>query len=176
MGDCWGWGLIAVVLFAVLALAFGLMGMELYGDWKQVQNLDALISRLEAEEGFRPMPYRDSRGVLTIGYGTNLSNGISPTEGEVLLRSRLIRMRRNLSEVWAPYADQPPAVQAALLDMAYQLGVHGVLEFRDMLEALKQGDYEGAARAALDSAWDEETPRRVERIVEVFRAQNANKL
>ena len=46
-------------------------------------------------------------------------------------------------------------VQEALLDMAYQLGVDGLLGFHDMLAALERGDYQAAKAAALSSRLDD---------------------
>ena len=69
---------------------------------------------------------------------------------------------------WQPYADMPPAIRGALLDMSYQLGVNGVLEFHDMLAALAAGNYAEAHRAALDSRWAKETPKRARRVTQVF--------
>ena len=128
-----------------------------------------LVSRLKQEEGFRPKPYRDSRGILTIGYGTNIQAGITRVEGEWLLRERLITHEKELASAWPSYYAMPDNIKAALLDMTYQLGVHGVLEFHHMLEALIQENYSGAIEAAKDSDWARETPVRVERVVKIFR-------
>ena len=166
--------LVVPVLVAVVIAGVVVWGYEGFTEPPALappQKTDALVASLKSEEGFRAHPYRDTRGVLTIGYGTNISQGISRDEGENLLRSRLAEKQAEISILWRPYQNQPSEIRLALLDMAYQLGVHGVLEFRDMLSALECGDYEAAADAAEDSAWDMETPRRVERIVEVFKNQ-----
>ena len=47
----------------------------------------------------------------------------------------------------------PDDVQLALAQMAYQLGVADLLEFRDTLGALKEGRYAAAYIHALDSKW-----------------------
>ena len=85
----------------------------------------SLIETLKIEESFRAKPYRDTRGILTIGYGTNIQRGITPTEGEWLLRERLRKTEQDLAASWPSYYTLPSDVQAAVLDMAYQLGVHG---------------------------------------------------
>ena len=54
--------------------------------------------------------------------------------------------------------------------MGYQIGCHGVLGFHEMLAALARGDTEAAIQAALDSDWDEETPRRAMLVVGALRA------
>ena len=48
-----------------------------------------VVDRIMAEEGFRAKPYPDSRGILTIGFGTNIGEGITRREAEFLLRERL---------------------------------------------------------------------------------------
>ena len=48
-----------------------------------------LVAAIKSEEGFRATPYDDSEGVLTIGYGLNLTGGITRAEADYLLRSRI---------------------------------------------------------------------------------------
>ena len=129
----------------------------------------SLVEILKVEEGFRSKPYLDSRGVLTIGYGTNIYDGISKIEADYLLKWRLHRAETKLTELWLPYKDQPRSVQIALLDMSYQLGVYGLLKFHQTLARLESKDYSGAADSALDSLWAKQTPRRAARVAESFR-------
>ena len=133
--------------------------------------LELVTARLKQEEGFRAHAYRDTQGVLTIGFGTNLDQGITIREADLLLWNRAEIKEGALSREWVPYRAQPLAVRVELLDMAYQLGVEGLLRFELMLGALARGDYETAAREALNSVLDHETPSRVERVASVFRAQ-----
>jgi lysozyme len=50
--------------------------------------------------------------------------------------------------------------QAVILDMSFNLGLNGLLEFKEMLAALKAGDYERAADEMLNSKWAQQTGRR----------------
>ena len=130
---------------------------------------DGLVETLKAEEGYRAKPYRDSRGVLTIGYGTNIQEGITQAEADQLLRGRLRRFEDELRTAWQPFDLQPRGVQVALLDMAYQLGVAGLLRFHTTLSRLESGDYSGAADSALQSLWARQTPARAARAAKAFR-------
>ena len=132
---------------------------------------DRVEARLKTEEGFRSKPYQDSRGVLTIGYGTNLAEGITVREAEWLLRNRLSDTERDLVLRWAPYDGLSVDVQAAVLDAAYQLGVGGLLAFHDMLAAVSRGDWDRAIAEAKDSAWAKETPARVALLVQAFEGE-----
>ena len=126
--------------------------------------LAIVMVRLQQEEEFRSKPYPDSRGTTTIGWGTAIGQGITRTEAAYLLRERLEDTRKRLAKAWAPYEDMPAHVKEAVLDMAYQLGVEGTIEFTVMLAALERGDYAAARAAALDSEWARQTPERAERV------------
>ena len=157
---------VVVALFFVVFIIFG--GPEATSG---LSSVDRVMSRLKVQEGFRAMPYRDSEGVLTIGYGTNLEIGITMREGSYLLSERVHVAEIRFSHAWKPYRDMPVDVQVELLDMAYQLGVSGLLGFHDMLANLALGNYEGAAIEALDSAWAMETESRAAEVAAVFRRQ-----
>lgn len=66
-------------------------------------------------------------------------------------------------------ASQPEDVQRALGNMAYQLGVDGLLGFRVMFAALAVGDRKRAAEAAQDSRWFRQTPNRAKRVIGLIR-------
>ncbi len=54
--------------------------------------------------------------------------------------------------------------QAVLLNMAYQLGVGGLLGFPHMLAACEAGSYSVAADHMLQSRWATQTPNRAKRL------------
>lgn len=60
--------------------------------------------------------------------------------------------------------------QNVLLEMAFQMGVNGVMDFHDMRDCLARGDYDGAANAMLDSDWAEnQSPARAARLAQQMR-------
>ena len=153
--------------FAAALLLWAVLMME--GCARPGANFGPLIKTLKQEEGFRSHAYDDSRGVLSIGYGTNIGEGITRAEAEYLLRERLMQTWADLRKAWPAISTLPTSVQFAVLDMAYQLGVHGVLGFHKMLAALAGGDYNTAAKEADLSRWAIETPDRARRVVRVFK-------
>ena len=132
--------------------------------------LDLALARLRTEEGFEAHAYRDTRGRLTIGYGTNLSEGITQGEGDYLLGSRLRARVDTFRQLWPPLRDMPLEVRVELADMAYQLGPTNLDGFELMLGHLERGEWNAAADEALASAWHRETPARAEAGAAIFRA------
>ena len=131
---------------------------------------EALIDRIKRDEGWRAKPYRDSVGKLTVGFGTNLDAGITPSQGECMLVVSLDTDEAALRAQWTPYQTLSGPVRAVLLEMAYNLGTQGLLGFHNMLAALEGGDYDKAADEALDSKWAREVPARAHRLAEIIRA------
>ena len=60
---------------------------------------------------------------------------------------------------------------AALISMAYQLGVSGLFKFKRMIAAIKTQDWKEAEKQALDSRWAKQTP---ERAIETARMLRLN--
>ena len=129
-----------------------------------------LIERLKVDEGFEGKPYKDTLGYLTIGYGTLIENGLSTFESELLL---LVRARESMIEL----QKAKPIVSAlsdnrlfALSNMAYNLGVPKLLRFKRMWAAVEQGDFDAAAKHALDSRWAKQVKSRSKRVTDLLRA------
>ena len=129
-----------------------------------------LEREVASDEGFMPIPYRCTSGKLSIGYGTNIQDGITREEALLLMRHRLGRVVAVLESrlpFWFKLTDDRRRV---LANMGYQLGVAGLMGFRQMLAALERGDYEAAAREMLDSKWAKrDTPERAKRLAERMR-------
>lgn len=53
---------------------------------------------------------------------------------------------------------------ASLLNMAFQMGVDGLLGFKNTLELIRTGSYEKAAEGMLSSLWAKQTPARAKRL------------
>lgn len=128
-------------------------------------NQDRLLSTLKRHEGFRAKPYRDSEGVLTIGYGRNLDAvGISEIEAHDLLTADIqvaLGAAQRLVPDWDALDD---ARQEALVNMIFNLGAPKFLEFRRMRAAIAAGDWERAAAEALDSKWARQVGARAREI------------
>jgi lysozyme len=113
----------------------------------------SVFLRLKKDEGFRSRPYRCSAGKLTIGYGTNIEDGISLDEAEFLLRNRANLALMDCARTFPWFAELDAIRQGVIVQMAYQMGVDGVRGFRKMLAAIDRGDFAAAADEMLESKW-----------------------
>ena len=129
----------------------------------------ALLADLKRDEGFRSRPYRDSEGLLTIGYGTLIEEGITEDEAATLLASRLADIVAELERRRPLGREVPAPVARGLCNMAYNLGVPRLLGFERMWAALAAADYEAAAAEALDSKWARQVGARATRVAALIR-------
>ena len=133
--------------------------------------IEALIeaeNMIKRHEGFSGQLYRCPRGKLTIGYGYNIEDrGLPKDLCESLLERDLSNLMRRLSQFeW--FSRLNTKRKAAILDMAYQLGVAGLLNFRKSLQLLKEEKYKEAAQEMLNSAWAKQTPNRAQEITSII--------
>ena len=56
--------------------------------------------------------------------------------------------------------------QNAIINMAFNLGIGGLLEFHHMIAAMEAGDFDQASAEGLDSAWAKEVGDRATRLME----------
>jgi lysozyme len=106
--------------------------------------VDIALPRLQTEEGFRALPYKDTNGFTTVGYGFNVDAGLGRDEAAALLAAQLgSRHTALLAFGWYANLDEPR--QSVCLDMSFNLGLHGLLSFPHMISALAAHDWETAA-------------------------------
>jgi len=124
-----------------------------------------MIRQLRLHEGERLKPYRCTAGKLTIGVGRNLeARGISAAESAMLLSNDIDAHWRELARAlpWVETLDE--VRQAVLLDMAFNLGIAGLLGFKNTLATVKAGDYPQAGAMMLDSKWAKQVGQRAQRL------------
>ena len=122
----------------------------------------SLVEDIKQEEGFRGEPYKDHLGFDTIGYGTKLP--LAQTEAELLLEYRLNKFKSAVKSSLY-HLDIKDEAWEILYHMAYQLGVSGLLKFKNMIKALENQDYVEASKEMKDSKWYNQTPNRAERLI-----------
>lgn len=111
-----------------------------------------LKNLLIKHEQFKQFVYTDSTGHLTIGIGRNLSDrGISSSEALGLLDDDIFYFTSKLSNLLPFFDSLDDNRKIVLVDMCFNLGVNGFLEFREMLLAVEKGDFDTASNEILRS-------------------------
>ena len=144
-----------------------------------------MIQRFVLHEGCVLTPYKCPAGYLTIGIGRNLeTNPLTPEEKQVcgdwrhgitknaafyLLRNDLEKVKRECSKNIPFFYSLDAERKYALLDMAFNLGIKGLLQFKKMLEALGIGYYDKAAEECLNSRYAKQTGKRAKRIANTIK-------
>jgi lysozyme len=125
---------------------------------------DHLDAELEVEEGNKLLIYDDATGKtfvkgmtlignLSVGIGINLMLPFDPLELRFLENNRISKVQAGLLVIpW--YAALDPVRQVALADIAYNIGVHGLLGWPHFLSFMAKKDYPAAvAEIRSDKLW-----------------------
>lgn len=131
------------------------------------QRLKGLLVR---HESYRQFPFVDQTGHLTVGIGRNLSDrGISTTEAYYLLDEDITYFTHKLNHFLHFFHILSENRQIALINMCFNLGVQGFLNFTQMILALEAHDYERAADEMLNSKWAEQVGERAHCLANIIR-------
>jgi lysozyme len=128
----------------------------------------SLARQLKVDEGLVLHAYQDSLGYWTIGYGRLIDDrkngGISEEEATYLLGNDIDAKLHDVAKAlpWVHSLNEPR--QGALLNMAFQMGVGGLLGFTQTLEAIRDEHYAHAAHLMLLSRWAQQTPSRARKV------------
>jgi len=139
----------------------------------KVSWINKATDQIKKDEGLVLHVYDDSLGYSTIGYGRLVDRrkggGISQDEATFLLnndvQSKLYALEKTIP--WITGLDD--ARKGVLLNMTFQMGISGLLKFKNTLAKIEMGDYENASANMLKSLWARQTPNRANRLAEQMR-------
>ncbi len=139
-----------------------------------------LIDALKRDEGLRLTPYKDTRGFTTIYYGHNLDANPLPdaviaaaneATAAVVLAADVARIQLKLFRDLPWIQQKPLVIQGVLVNLAFNMGVDGLLKFHNTLALIQSGEYDKAADALKDSLWYTQVGNRAIRLVQQLRTQ-----
>jgi lysozyme len=132
-------------------------------------DLKQLTEDLKRDEGFEPRVYACSANKQTVGYGWNLEDNDMPERiAEELLKHAVMEKIAQLSNhQW--FCRLNDNRQLVIANMAFNIGVNGVLKFKNMISAIRVNAYDLAADAMIDSKWYRQVGGRAERLVIAMR-------
>lgn len=131
------------------------------------------IKQLREEEGEVLHAYQDHLGFWTIGVGRLIDKrkggGLTKEESAYLLANDIAKVEQELDSRLSWWRTINDARQAVLLGMAFQMGIGGLLGFKNTLKMIQAGDWQGAANGMLSSLWARQTPSRARRMSDQMR-------
>jgi len=115
--------------------------------------MQTIIGRVKRHEGFSPLPYRDSLGFWTIGYGHRFQRGESiPTtaitkyDAEEILMTDLYQASDRYLRWSRHVCSSLDTTRAGVcVELIFWVGFSGFKKFRKMIAGLHRQDYQRAA-------------------------------
>jgi lysozyme len=144
-----------------------------------------LDEQLILHEGLRLTTYRCTAGKLTIGVGYNIDDRgleelervighpftgtLTREEAVAVLMADLATTEQQLAARLPWFSTLDRCRQWVLIDMAFNMGVPGLLKFTRTLASVRQGLYAQAAEQMLQSKWATQVKQRAERLATMMR-------
>lgn len=137
-----------------------------------------LMQEIRRDEGVRYNQYLDSLGIPTCGIGHNLKahplpDGwkfpLSDEQVDGLLASDLLMTFSGLDAHLGWWRTLTYARQRVMVNMAFNMGINGLLTFKNTLSAIQRGYYEQAATGMLSSKWASQVGDRATRMAGMMR-------
>ena len=128
-----------------------------------------ILDQLARDEGYKPTLYKDSRGYWTVGIGFLIDPsvpgaGLSLEESEAVVQIKVNLISALLTRNLPWFSGLDTVRQAALINMAYNLGWAHLVGFHNFLSYMQQGDWTNASKEMLNSAWASQVGARAQRL------------
>ena len=150
--------------------------------------MDRLRIQLILNEGLSLTMYKCTAGKNTIGVGRNVDDnpltdeekkhlgnknifktGITKEEAMYLLDNEINEVIGKLTRQISIFIKLDPIRQRVLIDLGFNMGVPGLLKFKNTLAALNRLDYEATAKGLENSLWFTQIKTRGPRVVKMMR-------
>ncbi|BBN59297.1 glycoside hydrolase family protein [Hydrogenovibrio marinus] len=143
--------------------------------------MDEVLDSVTQHEGFREKPYIDplvmreiphtekviilkwfDRLKITFGYGMTF---ITEEQARMCTAMMLYDIRHELARRKSFFTSMPIKAQDIFVEMAYQMGIEDLMDFKNTWRYAELGQWENAANEMLDSKWArEQTPDRAKQL------------
>jgi len=140
-------------------------------------NESQLVQELRRDEGVRYVPYEDTMGIPTVGVGHNLRAAPIPagwsyplTDDQVnaLLDQDLRNVYHDLNRDLPWWIQLCNVRQRVICNLCFNMGINGLLTFRNTLASVRQGRYADAKAGLLASKWATQVGARATRLADMM--------
>ena len=126
-------------------------------------SVTSIDNQLINDEGLRLKPYKDSKGILTIGVGHNLTNGISRAAVMFIFREDLNNAIKD-AEKLPFYSSLGRIRQNIIVNMVFNMGLPTFKKFTKTIRAIENKNYKEASKQMMDSKWATQVGKRATRL------------
>ncbi len=134
-----------------------------------------LKKRIKKNEGFSIKPYKDKLGFLTIGYGHLilknekhlLKKKLKKTDLEIIFKKDFNKAVMEFNVSLRRFTSNKRDVEL-LIEMVFQIGIRGVLKFKNLLKNMSKENRHLVCFEMMDSLWYKQTPMRVKELINIF--------
>lgn len=149
------------------------------------------LEQLRKDEGERLRPYKDTKGITTVGVGFNLEDpanhsvfrdvvgvdpaafirqgmALTPAQSKELLDITSERAARDARMLVPNFDTLPSAAQDALTNFVFNVGMKTASQFKNTLAAINRGDGKAAAAGIRNSAYYKQVGQRGERVAKAL--------
>ena len=130
---------------------------------------DDLAKMIQHHEGCITIPYQDSLGIWTVGFGHNMSKPLSAKAIQQIFEDDLNDAINDCLHAFPWFYDLSLKRQHVLVDMCFNMGISRLQHFKKFLAACEAGEYETAADEMLDSVWAQQVKSRAIELAAVMR-------
>ena len=127
-----------------------------------------LIKELRRDEGVVDHAYQDSLGYGTMGVGRLIDKRkggrLTDEEIDYLLMNDVKECVKDLDKHLPWWRSLSDARRRVLVNMRFNLGMAGLLGFKNTLRFIEQGDYKRASANMLVSKWAKQVGKRANRL------------
>lgn len=136
-------------------------------------DMDKMRDEIERDEGRESKVYKCSADKLTVGVGHNLEDNPLPDSVIDLLLECDINDVLNKLIHYRFYMLLDPVRQRVIVNMAFNMGISGIIKFKKMIAAIEIGDYDEAATQMMMSKWYKQVGDRAERLCQMMETGKA---
>ena len=134
-----------------------------------------LKKRIKKNEGFSIKPYKDQLGFFTIGFGHLIlpnekylfEKKINKTDLESIFQQDFNNALNNFNIFLKTFTSNKKENEL-LIEMVFQIGIKGVLNFKKLLQNMKKGNTHLVCFEMMNSLWYKQTPNRVKKLISFF--------
>lgn len=133
------------------------------------ETANRIFNNIYLEESYRAFPYKDTDGNWTLGIGWNIfTRGCNLKIATFACKEHISESDQDLTNNLSFYNQLDEVRKAALIDMAFNMGIKNLLGFQNMLKAIQENNWDTASKECLNSSYGTKLKSRAQKIAKML--------